>query len=179
MAENLRITCIKSANGDQVNFYDKGAIRGIKLNKTKNEYLLPDEDGNLILDVQEYESATDKRMGLVAIPTMGPEIDIKNDLILKNGQLYVNFPIKQITDGTGKPFEIPDSINKTLVIRTAKENSLGLVQINTGSNYCVKADNGYLYVRFSEGYTDIGKETKNIDFKELISAGRLSEGVYN
>ena len=66
-----------------------------------------------------------------------------------------------------------------MVIRTAKENSLGLVQINTGSNYCVKADNGYLYVRFSEGYTDIGKETKNIDFKELISAGRLSEGVYN
>ena len=37
MAENLRITCIKSANGDQINFYDKGAIRGIKLNKTKNE----------------------------------------------------------------------------------------------------------------------------------------------
>lgn len=179
MAENLRITCIKSANGDQINFYDKGAIRGIKLNKTKNEYLLPDEDGNLILDVQEYESATDKRMGLVAIPTTGPDVGIKNDLILEHGQLYVNFPIKQIADENGNMFKVTDNFNKTLNIRTAKENSLGLVQINTGSNYCVKSNEGYLYVEFSEGYTDIGKEKTNIDFEELINAGRLSEGVYN
>lgn len=145
---------------------DLNAVKGIYV----DDVLLDKKDGYVYIETIKVSKATDRTLGTVYVPTNITETKL-NDLKLENnGGLIVDIPIHKI--------QTPDKLltpnaEKTISIPKATV-SYGLVRQETDNDYCVKLDNGALYVKFSTGITDIVLETENINFENLVAIGELN-----
>lgn len=174
------ITKVKSkVSNETFDIYDVKAVKSITLNGEKQEM---DGNGNVKLTFTGASYAGENMAGLVVVKSMLMEGDTQypNDLILNsaNGSLSVDIPIHKITiDGReqkpknkiDKTVDLKKSTDTERAITTLTETPFGVVATKNEGDYAVKCESGYLYVKFSEGYTDIIKETEDIDFDNLIS----------
>lgn len=180
MANVGKITHVKTNIGNTFSFSDKSAIKKIifgKQDKGTNGVYSPDSDGIVYIKLKDYSIATDESLGMVSVPRYLNDNQTENGIKLsQDGKITVNFPIKGIMDGSGNYLNINNSI---LQIPNANNNNYGLVKTSSNPDYCVKVEeNGTLYIKFSEGWTDVCKETEYIDFNIMKDIGRLSLEEY-
>lgn len=173
------ITKVKSKSSNQVfDIYDLKAVKTITLNGEKQDM---DGNGNVNLTFSGAAKATNNREGLVVVKTQLKEGELlyPNDinLDLGTGALSVDIPIHKIKiDGKeqkplskiDKSVEIKKSTDTSRAITTLTDTPFGVVATKNDGEYAVKCESGYLYVKFSEGYTDIIQEPDDIDFESLI-----------
>ena len=173
------ITKVKSkASNETFDIYDLRAVKSITFNGTKQDM---DGNGNVNLTFSGSTKATNDREGLVLVKAQLVEGEIRypNDikLELQSGALTVDIPIHKITiDGKeqkprnklDKTVDLKKSTDTDKAVTTLTDTPFGVVATKNEGAYAVKCESGYLYVKFSEGYTDIIKETSDIDFDDLI-----------
>lgn len=175
---NGNVTHVKSKNGNIYKFFDKGAIRTIRYEAgtPTSEDLIPDAEGTVKLQFQTIQKATNSTIGLVRIPLKitydGENID-NGIKVNTEGELSVKFPITNIRDSSGIFYEPK---NGTIILPQINTEKLGLSKIKQRFN--IKQEEGYLYTEFSNGWNDIDKETKKIDFKVLVENNKLSFEEY-
>lgn len=174
------ITKVKSKSSNETfDIYDLKAVKSISLN---GEPQGMDGNGHVNLKFSGAAAASDNMMGLVLVKSLLTEGDIQypNDLKLtpQVGALVVDIPIHKITvDGReqkpkskmDKTVDIKKSTDTPKAVTTLTDTPFGVVATKNEGAYAVKCENGYLYVQFSEGYTDIIKEVEDIDFDDLIN----------
>ena len=177
-----KITHIKTKGNESFEFYDKGAIRGIKSSFDKesstdeNGYYIKDDNGFITIKKTTYYAATNDTLGLVSVPQyFDDDEEINNDLKLEDGKLTFRDKIKQICLG-GTSESITD-INGTVIIPKMSQTKLGVAKVNNKQSVKID-DDGNLYLKFSGGWTDITKEETEIDFNNLINEGFLALGEY-
>ena len=170
-----KITHIKTKGNESFEFYDKGAIRGIKSSfdeesiTDSNGYYIKDDNGFITIKKTTYYPATKDTLGLVSVPQY-----IDNDLKLEDGKLTFRDKIKQICLGGASDGYITIT-DGTATIPKMSQTKLGVAKVNNTQS--VKIDNdGNLYLKFSGGWTDITKEETEIDFNNLINEGFLTLG---
>lgn len=172
------LTYIKT-NGNKFKFTDKSAIKQIIFGNEddgKNGVYTPDQNGKIHIKLKDYSIATGSSLGMVSIPEYLDDNITENGIkISSSGKITVKFPIKNVKDGNGNI--IPVNNNSILQIPNVNEINYGLAKIG-GDAYCVKAENGMLYIKFSEGWTDVCKEKEDISFTTMKNIGRLSLGEY-
>ena len=177
-----KITHIKTKGNETFEFYDKGAIRGIKSSFDKesstdeNGYYIKDDNGFITIKKTTYYAATNDTLGLVSVPQyFDDDEEINNDLKLEDGKLTFRDKIKQIClGGTSEP--ITDS-NGTVIIPKMSQTKLGVAKVNNKQSVKID-DDGNLYLKFSGGWTDIAIEETEIDFNNLINEGFFALGEY-
>ena len=70
-----KVTHIKTKGDDSFEFYDKGAIRGIKPSFTEesgtdsNGYYIKDDNGYITIKKITYSAATEDALGLISVPS--------------------------------------------------------------------------------------------------------------
>lgn len=175
-----KITHIKTKGNESFEFYDKGAIRGIKSSfdqessTDSNGYYIKDDNGFITIKKTTYYAATNDTLGLVSVPQyIDDDEEIDNDIQLKDGKLTFRDKIKQICLG-GASESITDS-NGTVIIPKMSQTKLGVAKVNNKQSVKIDGD-GNLYLKFSGGWTDITKEETEIDFNNLINEGFLTLG---
>ena len=177
-----KITHIKTKGNESFEFYDKGAIRGIKSSfdeesiTDSNGYYIKDDNGFITIKKTTYYPATKDTLGLVSVPTyIDDDEEIDNDLQLKDGKLTFRDKIKQICLGGASDGYITITNDGNAIIPKMSQTKLGVAKVNNTQS--VKIDNdGNLYLKFSGGWTDITKEETEIDFNNLINEGFLTLG---
>ena len=173
MASIGNLTYIKT-NGNKFRFTDKTSIKKIIFGNSDSGIdgvYSPDQNGTIYIKLKDYSIATNSSLGMVSIPEYLSDNETENGIKLStDGKITVKFPIKEIKDGSNKTIEVNNSVLK---IPNASEYDYGLIKIGE-NGYCIKADNGKLYVKFSEGWTDVKKEMEDINFEELIDLKLLS-----
>lgn len=176
-----KITHIKTKGNESFEFYDKGAIRGIKSSFNEesstdsNGYYIKDDNGFITIKKTTYYPATKDTLGLVSVPPyIDDDEEIDNDLQLEDGKLTFRDKIKQICLGGASDGYITIT-DGTATIPKMSQTKLGVAKVNNTQS--VKIDNdGNLYLKFSGGWTDITKEETEIDFNNLINEGFLTLG---
>ena len=101
-----KVTHIKTKGDDSFEFYDKGAIRGIKPSFTEesgtdsNGYYIKDDNGYITIKKITYSAATEDALGLISVPSSIEKDGKKytNDLILESGKLSFKDKIKNAID---------------------------------------------------------------------------------
>ena len=178
-----KITHIKTKGNESFEFYDKGAIRGIKSSfyeesiTDSNGYYIKDDNGFITIKKTTYYPATKDTLGLVSVPQyVDDDEEIDNDLRLENGKLTFRDKIKQICLGGASDGNITD-INGTVIIPKMSQTKLGVAKVNNKQSVKID-DDGNLYLKFSGGWTDIAIEETEIDFNNLINEGFLALGEY-
>ncbi len=179
-----KITHIKTKGNETFEFYDKGAIRGIKSSFDKesitdsNGYYIKDDNGFITIKKTTYYPATKDTLGLVSVPPyIDDDEEFDNDLQLKDGKLTFRDKIKQIClGGTGDGY-ITVSKDGTVIIPKMSQTKLGVAKVNNKQSVKID-DDGNLYLKFSGGWTDIAIEETEIDFNNLINEGFLKLGEY-
>ena len=178
-----KVTHIKTKGDDSFEFYDKGAIRGIKPSFTEesgtdsNGYYIKDDNGYITIKKITYSAATEDALGLISVPSK-IEKDGKeyiNDLILESGKLSFKDKIKKICIGDNLK-ELPINSDDAVIIPKITTDSLGVAMVHSSQSIKVD-DNGYLYIQFTDGWTDITNEKTEINFSQLIDEGSLSLGA--
>ena len=177
-----KVTHIKTKGDDSFEFYDKGAIRGIKPSFTEesstdsNGYYIKDDNGYITIKKITYSAATEEALGLISVPS-SIEKDgkkYKNDLILESGKLSFKDKIKKICIGDNiTELSINDD---AVIIPKMATNKLGVAMVHSSQSIKVD-DDGYLYIQFTNGWTDITNEKTEINFSQLIDEGSLSLGA--
>lgn len=178
-----KITHIKTKGNESFEFYDKGAIRGIKSSfeeesiTDSNGYYIKDDNGFITIKKTTYYPATKDTLGLVSVPPyIDDDEEIDNDLKLEDGKLTFRDKIKQICLGGTSDGNITES-NGIVIIPKMSQTKLGVAKVNNKQS--VKIDNdGNLYLKFSGGWTDIAIEETEIDFNSLINEGFFALGEY-
>ena len=177
-----KVTHIKTKGDDSFEFYDKGAIRGIKPSFTEesgtdsNGYYIKDDNGYITIKKITYSAATEDTLGLISVPS-SIEKDGKeytNDLILESGKLSFKDKIKKICIGDNIKV-LPINSDDAVIIPKMTTDSLGVAMVNSSQSIKVD-DNGYLYIQFTDGWTDITNEKTEINFNKLVEEGLLSLG---
>ena len=177
-----KVTHIKTKGDDSFEFYDKGAIRGIKPSFTEesgtdsNGYYIKDDNGYITIKKITYSAATEDTLGLISVPS-SIEKDGKeytNDLILESGKLSFKDKIKKICIGDNIKV-LPINSDDAVIIPKMTTDSLGVAMVNSSQSIKVD-DNGYLYIQFTDGWTDITNEKTEINFNKLVEEGLLSVG---
>lgn len=178
-----KITHIKTKGNESFEFYDKGAIRGIKSSfdeesiTDSNGYYIKDDNGFITIKKTTYYPATKDTLGLVSVPQyIDDDEEIDNDLQLKDGKLTFRDKIKQICLGGTSDGNITDN-NGTVIIPKMSQTKLGVAKVNNKQSVKID-DDGNLYLKFSGGWTDIAIEETEIDFNNLINEGFLALGEY-
>lgn len=176
-----KITHIKTKGNESFEFYDKGAIRGIKSSFDKesstdsNGYYIKDDNGFITIKKTTYYPATKDTLGLVSVPQyINDDEEIDNDLKLEDGKLTFRDKIKQICLGGASDVSITDG---TAIIPKMSQTKLGVAKVNNTQSVKID-DDGNLYLKFSGGWTDIAIEETEIDFNNLINEGFLDLGEY-
>lgn len=177
-----KVTHIKTKGDDSFEFYDKGAIRGIKPSFTEesstdsNGYYIKDDNGYITIKKITYSAATEDALGLISVPS-SIEKDGKeytNDLILESGKLSFKDKIKKICIGDNIKV-LPINSDDAVIIPKMTTDSLGVAMVHSSQSIKVD-DNGYLYIQFTDGWTDITNEKTEINFNKLVEEGLLSLG---
>ena len=177
-----KVTHIKTKGDDSFEFYDKGAVRGIKPSFTEesgtdsNGYYIKDDNGYITIKKITYSAATEDTLGLISVPS-SIEKDGKeytNDLILESGKLSFKDKIKKICIGDNIKV-LPINSDDAVIIPKMTTDSLGVAMVHSSQSIKVD-DNGYLYIQFTDGWTDITNEKTEINFNKLIDEGLLSLG---
>ena len=177
-----KVTHIKTKGDDSFEFYDKGAVRGIKPSFTEesgtdsNGYYIKDDNGYITIKKITYSAATEDTLGLISVPS-SIEKDGKeytNDLILESGKLSFKDKIKKICIGDNIKV-LPINSDDAVIIPKMTTDSLGVAMVNSSQSIKVD-DNGYLYIQFTDGWTDITNEKTEINFNKLVEEGLLSLG---
>ena len=177
-----KVTHIKTKGDDSFEFYDKGAIRGIKPSFTEesgtdsNGYYIKDDNGYITIKKITYSAATEDTLGLISVPS-SIEKDGKeytNDLILESGKLSFKDKIKKICIGDNIKV-LPINSDDAVIIPKMTTDSLGVAMVHSSQSIKVD-DNGYLYIQFTDGWTDITNEKTEINFNKLVEEGLLSLG---
>ena len=176
-----KITHIKTKGNETFEFYDKGAIRGIKSSFDKesstdeNGYYIKDDNGFITIKKTTYYAATNDTLGLVSVPQyFDDDEEINNDLKLEDGKLTFRDKIKQICLGGTSDGYITEN-NGTVIIPKMSQTKLGVAKVNNKQSVKID-DDGNLYLKFSGGWTDIAIEETEIDFNNLINEGFLTLG---
>lgn len=173
------ITKVKSRSSDEsFDIYDLKAVKSISLN---GELQGMDGNGHVNLNFSGAAAASESMIGLVLVKKLLVDEDTQypNDIKLtpQSGALEVDIPIHKITiDGReqkpnskmDKTVDLKKSTDTDKAVSTITDTPFGVVATKSNGEYAVKCESGYLYVQFSEGYTDIIKETDDIDFDDLI-----------
>lgn len=176
-----KVTHIKTKGDDSFEFYDKGAIRGIKSSFTEesstdgNGYYVKDDNGYITIKKITYSAATEDALGLISVPSSSTDKDGKeytNDLILESGKLSFKDKIKKICIGNNLN-ELPITYNDEVIIPKMATDSLGVAMVHSSQSIKVD-DDGYLYIQFTDNWTDITNEKNEINFSQLIDEGLLS-----
>lgn len=177
-----KVTHIKTKGDDSFEFYDKGAIRGIKPSFTEesstdsNGYYIKDDNGYITIKKITYSAATEDALGLISVPS-SIEKDGKeytNDLILESGKLSFKDKIKKICIGDNIKV-LPINSDDAVIIPKMTIDSLGVAMVHSSQSIKVD-DDGYLYIQFTDGWTDITNEKTEINFNKLVEEGLLSLG---
>ena len=177
-----KVTHIKTKGDDSFEFYDKGAVRGIKPSFTEesgtdsNGYYIKDDNGYITIKKITYSAATEDTLGLISVPS-SIEKDGKeytNDLILESGKLSFKDKIKKICIGDNIKV-LPINSDDAVIIPKMTTDSLGVAMVHSSQSIKVD-DNGYLYIQFTDGWTDITNEKTEINFNKLVEEGLLSLG---
>ena len=178
-----KITHIKTKGNESFEFYDKGAIRGIKSSfdeesiTDSNGYYIKDDNGFITIKKTTYYPATKDTLGLVSVPPyIDDDEEIDNDLKLEDGKLTFRDKIKQICIGGTSDGNITE-INGTVIIPKMSQTKLGVAKVNNKQSIRID-DDGNLYLKFSGGWTDIAIEETEIDFNNLINEGFFALGEY-
>ena len=98
-----------------------------------------------------------------------------NDLILESGKLSFKDKIKKICIGDNIKV-LPINSDDAVIIPKMTTDSLGVAMVHSSQSIKVD-DNGYLYIQFTDGWTDITNEKTEINFNKLIDEGSLSLGA--
>ena len=177
-----KVTHIKTKGDDSFDFYDKGASRVIKPSLTEesntdsNGYYIKDDNGYITIKKITYSAATEDALGLISVPS-SIEKDGKeytNDLILESGKLSFKDKIKKICIGDNIKV-LPINSDDAVIIPKMTTDSLGVAMVHSSQSIKVD-DNGYLYIQFTDGWTDITNEKTEINFNKLVEEGLLSLG---
>ena len=177
-----KVTHIKTKGDDSFEFYDKGAVRGIKPSFTEesstdsNGYYIKDDNGYITIKKITYSAATEDTLGLISVPS-SIEKDGKeytNDLILESGKVSFKDKIKKICIGDNIKV-LPINSDDAVIIPKMTTDSLGVAMVHSSQSIKVD-DNGYLYIQFTDGWTDITNEKTEINFNKLVEEGLLSLG---
>ena len=178
-----KITHIKTKGNESFEFYDKGAIRGIKSSfdeesiTDSNGYYIKDDNGFITIKKTTYYPATKDTLGLVSVPQyIDDDEKIDNDLKLEDGKLTFRDKIKQICLGGTSDGNIAES-NGIVIIPKMSQTKLGVAKVNNKQSVRID-DDGNLYLKFSGGWTDIAIEETEIDFNNLINEGFFALGEY-
>ena len=178
-----KITHIKTKGNESFEFYDKGAIRGIKSSFDEesstdgNGYYIKDDNGFITIKKTTYYPATKDTLGLVSVPPyIDDDEEIDNDLKLEDGKLTFRDKIKQICLGGTSDGNITE-INGTVIIPKMSQAKFGVAKVNNKQSVRID-DDGNLYLKFSGGWTDIAIEETEIDFNNLINEGFFALGEY-
>lgn len=178
-----KVTHIKTKGDDSFEFYDKGAIRGIKSSfdeesiTDSNGYYIKDDNGFITIKKTTYYPATKDTLGLVSVPPyIDDDEEIDNDLKLEDGKLTFRDKIKQICLGGTSDGNIAES-NGIVIIPKMSQTKLGVAKVNNKQSVRID-DDGNLYLKFSGGWTDIAIEETEIDFNNLINEGFFALGEY-
>ena len=178
-----KITHIKTKGNESFEFYDKGAIRGIKSSfdeesiTDSNGYYIKDDNGFITIKKTTYYPATKDTLGLVSVPQyIDDDEEFDNDLKLEDGKLTFREKIKQICLGGTSDGNITES-NGTVIIPKMSQTKLGVAKVNNKQSIRID-DDGNLYLKFSGGWTDIAIEETEIDFNNLINEGFFVLGEY-
>ena len=177
-----KVTHIKTKGDDSFEFYDKGAIRGIKPSFTEesgtdsNGYYIKDDNGYITIKKITYSAATEDALGLISVPSSIEKDGKKytNDLILESGKLSFKDKIKKICIGDNIT-ELSINDDDAVIIPKMATDKLGVAMVHSSQSIKVD-DNGYLYIQFTNGWTDITNEKTEIDFNKLVEEGSLSLG---
>ena len=177
-----KVTHIKTKGDDSFEFYDKGAVRGIKPSFTEesgtdsNGYYIKDDNGYITIKKITYSAATEDTLGLISVPSSIEKDGKKytNDLILESGKLSFKDKIKKICIGDNIKV-LPINSDDAVIIPKMTTDSLGVAMVNSSQSIKVD-DNGYLYIQFTDGWTDITNEKTEINFNKLVEEGLLSLG---
>ena len=178
-----KVTHIKTKGDDSFEFYDKGAIRGIKPSFTEesgtdsNGYYIKDDNGYITIKKITYSAATEDALGLISVPSSIEKDGKKytNDLILESGKLSFKDKIKKICIGDNIT-ELSINDDDAVIIPKMATDKLGVAMVHSSQSIKVD-DDGYLYIQFTNGWTDITNEKTEIDFNKLIDEGSLSLGA--
>ena len=178
-----KITHIKTKGNESFEFYDKGAIRGIKSSfdiesiTDSNGYYIKNDNGFITIKKTNYYPATKDTLELVSVPQyIDDDEEIDNDLKLEDGKLTFRDKIKQICLGGTSDGNITES-NGTVIIPKMSQTKLGVAKVNNKQSIRID-DDGNLYLKFSGGWTDIAIEETEIDFNNLINEGFFALGEY-
>ena len=178
-----KITHIKTKGNESFEFYDKGAIRGIKSSfdeesiTDSNGYYIKDDNGFITIKKTTYYPATKDTLGLVSVPQyIDDDEEFDNDLKLEDGKLTFRDKIKQICLGGTSDGNITES-NGIVIIPKMSQTKLGVAKVNNKQSVRID-DDGNLYLKFSGGWTDIAIEETEIDFNNLINEGFFALGEY-
>lgn len=178
-----KITHIKTKGNESFEFYDKGAIRGIKSSfdeesiTDSNGYYIKDDNGFITIKKTTYYPATKDTLGLVSVPQyIDDDEEIDNDLKLEEGKLTFRDKIKTICLGGASDGYITIT-DGTATIPKMSQTKLGVAKVNNKQSVKID-DDGNLYLKFSGGWTDIAIEETEIDFNNLINEGFLALGEY-
>ena len=177
-----KVTHIKTKGDDSFEFYDKGAVRGIKPSFTEesstdsNGYYIKDDNGYITIKKITYSAATEDTLGLISVPSSIEKDGKKytNDLILESGKLSFKDKIKKICIGDNIKV-LPINSDDAVIIPKMTTDSLGVAMVHSSQSIKVD-DNGYLYIQFTDGWTDITNEKTEINFNKLVEEGLLSLG---
>ena len=177
-----KVTHIKTKGDDSFEFYDKGAIRGIKPSFTEesstdsNGYYIKDDNGYITIKKITYSAATEDALGLISVPSSIEKDGKKytNDLILESGKLSFKDKIKKICIGDNIKV-LPINSDDAVIIPKMTTASLGVAMVHSSQSIKVD-DNGYLYIQFTDGWTDNTNKKTEINFNKLVEEGLLSLG---
>ena len=177
-----KVTHIKTKGDDSFEFYDKGAVRGIKPSFTEesgtdsNGYYIKDDNGYITIKKITYSAANEDALELISVPSSikkdGKEYT--NDLILESCKLSFKDKIKKICIGDNIK-ALPINSDDAVIIPKMTTDSLGVAMVHSSQSIKVD-DNGYLYIQFTDGWTDITNEKTEINFNKLVEEGLLSLG---
>ena len=174
-----KVTHIKTKGDDSFEFYDKGAIRGIKPSFTEesgtdsNGYYIKDDNGYITIKKITYSAATEDALGLISVPSSIEKDGKKytNDLILESGKLSFKDKIKKICIGDNIT-ELSINDDDAVIIPKMETDKIGVAMVHTSPS--IKVDHaGYRYIQFTNGWTDIPNEKTEIDFNKLVEEGSL------
>ena len=97
-----------------------------------------------------------------------------NDLILESGKLSFKDKIKKICIGDNIT-ELSINDDDAVIIPKMATDKLGVAMVHSSQSIKVD-DDGYLYIQFTNGWTDITNEKTEIDFNKLVKEGLLPLG---